>query len=475
MARKTIFAVGFDLPDIEGFETFSITSDQSLLDADIIVFRPTLAPFGGSYLAETYRGRTLLDQHASFSIEEKIGHWTAQIKSALEATKTVIIFLPQKEEVFRHTGDKTFSGTGRSRVATNIVTLVSNFDFLPIGFEELVPGQGRAMKLASKAEIISAYWQYASSNSIYEVHFRAKKARPLILTKSGDKVVGALFSGTGHLVYLPNIEWDRDTFATEDGDRWSEWTETAKKFTCGLRDQILGIDAALRANTEGTPEPAWVKGDAFRLNIEAVIEKEILRCGAEIEEIVTRREERRKCLREHGSLRALLYEKGKPLEAAVRDALKLMGFNAGQFKEGDSEFDAVFDCGEGRFLGEVEGKDTKAINVEKYSQLERNINEDLSREEVTEPAMGVLFGNAYRLMPPDQRGEFFTDKVLTAAKRTGCALVRTPDLFTVARYLKETADENFAEECRTAIGRSAGEVVVFPSLATSEPEKISEA
>jgi hypothetical protein len=232
MAQKTIFAVGFDLPDIEGFETFPITSDQSLLDADIIVFRPTLAPFG-SYMADSHQGRTLLDQHSSFSIEEKIGHWTAQIKSALEATKTVIIFLPQKEEVFRYTGNKTFSGTGRSRVATNIVTLVSNYDFLPIGFDEIVPGQGRAMKLASKAEIISAYWQHASSKSIYEVHFRAKKARPLILTKSGDKVVGALFSGTGHLVYLPNIEWDRTTFVTEDGDTWSDFT-AVKRTGCAL-------------------------------------------------------------------------------------------------------------------------------------------------------------------------------------------------------------------------------------------------
>jgi hypothetical protein len=474
MARKTIFAVGFDLPDIDGFETFPITSDQSLLDADIIVFRPTLAPFASSL--DSHHGRRLLNQHSSCSVEEKIGHWTAQIKSALEATKTVIVFLPQKEEVFRYTGDKTFSGTGRSRVATNIVTPVSNYDFLPIRFDEVVPGQGRAMKLASNAEIITAYWQHASSISVYEVHFSAKEARPLILTKSGDKVVGAIVSGTGRIVYLPNIEWDKTAFVTEDGDTWTEaWTIAAKTFTCGLRDQILGIDAALRANAEGTPEPDWAKRDAFRLNIEAKIEREILSFGAEIEEIVNRREERRKCLRDHGSLRALLFEKGKPLEAAVRDALKLIGFNAGHFKEGDSEFDAVFDSAEGRFLGEVEGKDTKAINVEKYSQLERNINEDLSREDVTELAMGVLFGNAYRLMPPDQRGEFFTEKVLAAAKRTGCALVRTPDLFTVARYLKETADENFAEECRKAIARSAGEVVVFPSLATSEPEKISEA
>ena len=69
-------------------------------------------------------------------------------------------------------------------------------------------------------------------------------------------------------------------------------------------------------------------------------------------------------LNEAGSIRALLYEQGKPLERAVRNSLRVLGFSAVPFNESDSEFDVIFEAPEGRCLGEVEGKDSKAINID---------------------------------------------------------------------------------------------------------------
>jgi hypothetical protein len=46
----------------------------------------------------------------------------------------------------------------------------------------------------------------------------------------------------------------------------------------------------------------------------------------------------------------------------------------------------VFESEEGRLIGEAEGKDNKAINVDKLRQLSMNIHEDIQREEVTTPA-----------------------------------------------------------------------------------------
>jgi hypothetical protein len=100
-----------------------------------------------------------------------------------------------------------------------------------------------------------------------------------------------------------------------------------------------------------------------------------------------------------------------------------------------------------------------------------NIHEDFDREGVTEPAKAVLFGNAMRLAPPKERGEFFTDKCLTAAKRIGCALVRTTDLFEVARCLAETPNPDFAQKCRQALFNASGEVVAFPPPTATETEE----
>jgi hypothetical protein len=163
-------------------------------------------------------------------------------------------------------------------------------------------------------------------------------------------------------------------------------------------------------------------------------------------------------------LRRLLFEQGKPLEHAVLQAMKLLGFDGQSFADGESEFDGIFISPEGRCLGEAEGKDNKAINIEKFSQLERNLQEDFARDEVTEHAKGILFGNAYRLAAIGDRSEFFTAKCISAAKRIGAVLVRTPDLFAPAKYIKENpSDKEYARTCRAAIYYSAGEVVVFPS------------
>jgi hypothetical protein len=88
-------------------------------------------------------------------------------------------------------------------------------------------------------------------------------------------------------------------------------------------------------------------------------------------------------LENEGGLRRLLFERGPQLEAAILESLRLWALWLRTI-ESDTEFDAVFSSEEGRFLGEAEGKDNKAINIDKLSQLERNIQEDYARDEVNE-------------------------------------------------------------------------------------------
>ena len=81
---------------------------------------------------------------------------------------------------------------------------------------------------------------------------------------------------------------------------------------------------------------------------------------------------------------------------------------------------------------EEKAQHNKPIAIDKMSQLERNLSEDLVCDDVSDYARGVLFGNAFRLQEPSTREEFFTEKCISAAKRIKEALVRTPDVFHVA-------------------------------------------
>jgi len=139
-----------------------------------------------------------------------------------------------------------------------------------------------------------------------------------------------------------------------------------------------------------------------------------------------------------------------------------MGFRAEPFQDAESEFDVVFESEEDRLIGEAEGKDNKAVNIEKLRQLGMNIQEDLQREVVTRPAKGVLFGNAYRLSPVAERGVPFTEKCISAAQASSTALVATPDLFRVVRSLSNNPDDDYARACRKAILNGTG-IVAFPA------------
>jgi hypothetical protein len=462
---KRIFSVGFEFPGDEA-EYVPISSDKSLLDADVILFEPSMAY---SYMSDkTYLGKPLITEHDSFRMEEDAAHWRSELKAAFDAGKTIIIYLSELEEYYIHTGRKEFSGTGRNRAVTNIVTSFFNYSCLPIKFDRIVISSGTEIIPVQDLKFLAPYWKDFAKHSAYDVYLEGKFDNVVLTTKAGNRIIGAIITGQkGTMILLPPIKWEDEQFIKHDKKSDSDtWTPKAISFGKSLLTHIVEIDNALRSSRETTPAPKWTKDKNYRLAREAILENEIKAVTTQIEELQNARSTKNIELAEEGNLRWLLYEKGHLLEKAILYALRLMGFKAEMFKNPESEFDAVFTSSEGRFLGEVEGKDNAAVNIDKLSQLERNLQEDFARTDVKEYAHGALFGNAYRLQPPLERPNFFTEKCISGASRAGVALIRTPDLFDVSKYLKEHNDFAFAKQCREAVLRTKGSIVQFPKTPT---------
>ena len=467
---KRIFVVGFDLPGGE-FEYVPFASDQSLLDADIVLYEPSL----GAYPAyETYNGKPLVSQDSSPRLQENLRHWKAELAAAVNAGKLVIVYVTKPMVCYRYTGEQTFSGTGRSRVTTNMVTNVSSYEAVP-NISSIESKTGREIRLTAEATLLAPYWKEFGDMSPYEAFIEGKFTNVLLTTKTGQKTVGAWVRGKGTLLLLPPIRYDEKLFLKYDkAARRRLWTYKALRFGKRLLPTLVSLADSLATGRSRTPPPAWAQDSRWVTNQEATLRSEITSVTEQIAAYQGRRTDLQQQLENAGALRGLLYEQGPPLERAVREALDLFGFSAKPFRERDSEFDVVFEGPEGRFLGEVEGKDNRAINIEKMSQLERNLQEDFARDGITAYAKGILFGNPERLTAPDARGEAFTQKCLTAARRVGIALVRTPDLFEPARYLRENRDPDYAEACRHAIMETAGEVVVFPAPPIGVTARVAE-
>lgn len=461
MTTRKILTVGLELASSDT-QYASFQSKMSLLDWDIILFKPDISEF--SSYGDFYQGKPSLSDSTSFLLKECCEHWRREIKQAMETGKTVVVFLAALREVYIATGKRSYSGTGRNQKTTRHVALYNNYEAIPASLSP-VSTTGNSMKLSARgAESIAAFWAEFEAVSHYQVLLTEEKVPVCIVTRTGDKPVGAQYrskSSSGTLLLLPDIDFYPDNFTKKKGEQ-QIWTPAANQFASRMVGAVVSLDKALRSSAEVTPEPAWAASTHYSLGTENTLRLQLLEAEQQLEVAQKRKELIAEKLSSAGALRGLLFEKGKPLENVIIDALRILGFRATQFKDSTSEFDVVFESEEGRLIGEAEGKDSKAINIEKLRQLSMNIHEDLQRDEVSKPAKPVLFGNAYRLQALDQRDDPFTEKCHSASITSTTALVFTPDLFFPVQYLTAQADEDYARTCRVALLSATGRVT-FPS------------
>lgn len=461
---KKLITVGYDLPGhSDCYHDYS--SNQSLLDADIVVFEPNLNSYSLDSNEPYYKAKKCFNDNDSFRLKKDTNHWKQELTTALENGKTVFIFFKGLEESSVYTGEKQYSGTGRNARTSRIVTDYHNYKFFPAPLSKIIAGKGEEI-IFKGDQIFSVLWNEFGPLMKYESYFDDQIGQQIFATKTGGKTVGTLLKvGKGNLVLLPPIVYDEKKFTKYDAKSGKEfWTSEADKFGNRLFQILLDIDKALKGQEAVTPAPQWAQEEAFTLSKEKSLEKEIEERIQKINEETVLKTDLETQLIKEIKLRDLLFEKGKPLETAIISALKILGYHADNYVDGNLEFDQVILSPEGkRYIGEAEGKDGAAISVDKFRQLATNIQEDLGREEVAEPALGILFGNGFRLMRPEERPEQFTEKCIKSAKAVNCALVRTPDLFRVAKYVKESGSIEFASSCREAIAGGMGKIVEFPN------------
>jgi len=259
-----------------------------------------------------------------------------------------------------------------------------------------------------------------------------------------------------------------DTFEKNDHKEVEEDNLSNDIVSSTAQENPVAFSETLTSGHLTTPPPTWVLDPAYGTPEESAVQREIADISRRISELQQESNKLAQQMDTAGSIRALLYEQGKQLELAVRDALIVLGFSAKPLKESDSESDIFFESPEGRFLGNVDGNDNVAVDIDRFSQLERNLQEDFSRDGVAEYAKGVLFGNSERLKPLADRGDAFTLKCATAAKRVHIALIRTADLFEPVKYLRSHPDPDYAKICRKAILDAEGDIVTFPPALVRE-------
>lgn len=455
MLMKSLVAINTVLPTIDN--NLSYFSGASLRDYDIAVVDPKFP-----YLERVNfsGGCSCLDIESTRTLTTALHHWQEEIKSALHAGKTIFFLLNEFEKDLA-----AISCTTQNKSRNYSTSEINNYQLLPV----ILPVKNtKGSRIKSIDKRYEPLLTSISDLAGYRVIFEKVVGHPIYAANDGTTVglVMQLPDTPGHLVLLPYF--NLADYAKRGRERS---TARLEQLTHTVVEQLFAIDKFIRQRSSETPAPEWVASVQQPKQLEDV-DAEIASIDAKIAKLREKKEKEFEKKERLLSFSRLLYENGKALESAIEDALRELGFTVSNQRVGDFEIDHIIVGTTGkRLIGETEGKDNSAIDISKFRQLESNINEDFQREDVDEPAKGVLFGNGYRFTKPSERPEQFTAKCLTNAKRLQTALVKTCDLYdAVVCVLNNPDDESFRSACREAIECTIGEIVVFPKIAKSVKE-----
>lgn len=239
-----------------------------------------------------------------------------------------------------------------------------------------------------------------------------------------------------------------------------------------LLNIIVEIDKNLK--NINNPKPQWLENnDNYSISISESIKSKLADIDKEINKLNEKKTELNQNLEKEEQIKDLLFENGKPLENAIIEALRILGYEAENKYIGNNEIDILATSPEGDiFCCEAEGKYNSAIDITKFRQLLDHIAIYKEHIEYKSNVNGILFGNAYRKEELANRPEeYFTGHCLQGSMLNNFILIRTTDLFFAVRDIKNCNDnikvEEYKKKCREAILNSKGKIVVFPKIEIS--------
>ena len=437
--KKKIISLGFDFPG-DDVEYVDYLNDKSLTDADIIVCTPHLSILNSLLHNNKYAYNTVYKKFKYFK-----SHWEKEFREVLSLGRTIFIFLDAPyyiEDLNAY-----------------------SYNFLPFIHIPNI-ASGSTMTMISRPDYLKEYWFHFKKNSKYTAYFEKNntpyKTIPLIYANSPNRIVGGIYvESESIIIFLPSLI---DNLFYKDTDKTSDWSKEKLKLGNILANCFRNIDDSFQAFSKKTIPPDWISDSEFSLVTLTDIDIKIDDTNKQIEALQKEIESLEKARINEGKLLYLLYETGDHLEESVIEALKILGFDAEKVITEKEEYDVKFSSPEGRFIGEIEGKDNKSINIDKLRQLFDKVEDDQENSIDGEYSIGVLFGNAFRFEKPSERTDYFTEKCMQKVKGKKFVLVPTPYLFSIARYVKEHNDNKFADQCREAFFNSQGKIVSFPPI-----------
>ena len=321
-----------------------------------------------------------------------------------------------------------------------------NYSFLScINSTKIENCAGNEVLAANCNSSITALYEWIKSRDLFHfyVYMNQENYTPMFFTKNKQNKLGGIYKDEEHnniYLFLPMFKLDNFDYSSER----EEYLELLKD----IYNEFF--------STSVPKQPEWIINNPDYLSkTEKDEQNKISENQKKIDEALQKIEVSNQLIEKEQNLKTLLYGQSHELEKGILEAMELIGFiNPHTYTTDNCEIDVL--CSENDnpgflLIGEAEGASKGTVNNKKINQLHTHAATYITENDVDIENLSissVLFGNAFTAMPPEQRDqEYFGQHVYKIATLQNIKLVRTPDLFSAALYIKDTQDQAYAKQC----------------------------
>lgn len=415
-----IATLGWELPD--GRTSYiPFNSDYSLLDYDVIIFDASdiFLEYRAVPGRWTYKGYRNLDSDASVHILQDLQRRKNEMTELVNIGRTVIIFCPIPDKCYIDSGQREYSGTGRSRQTTRIVNELDINSFFPEAVQSGTTEAYGKKIVFDGDDIFRSFWKKIKNMVCYKAYFNSPAGKPFIFVKDTDKPVGTWFQfEKGNIVFIPHLA-DRD-----DKDYFpkvADYNNAASAFISAIIDLVNDLKSLTGEYT--LPEWTYAYLIPSERDLSDKIRKQELRLRKILDSIDTQKKQRED-IRKY---KLLLCGKGTALKKQVISVLNEIGLKAKEGPKGRD--DIIIQYGEKIGIGEVKGKSKSAAEKD-AAQLEKWVSEHYSNNGIK--AKGFLIVNAFCETPLNERKETaFPSQMLPYCSNREHCLLTTVQLLNI--------------------------------------------
>lgn len=321
-----------------------------------------------------------------------------------------------------------------------------NYNFVPcINSAKIENCAGNEVVAANCNSSIKALYEWIKSRDLFcfHVYMNQENYTPMFFTKNKQNKLGGIYKDKEHnniYLFLPMFKLNILGYSSER----EEYLELLKD----IYNEFF--------STSVPKQPEWVINNPDYLSrTEKDEQNKISENQKKIDEALQKIEVSNQLIEKEQNLKTLLYGQSHELEKGILEAMELIGFiNPHTYTTDNCEIDVL--CSESDnpgflLIGEAKGVSKGTVNNKKINQLHTHAATYITENDVDIENLSissVLFGNAFTAMPPEQRDqEYFGQHVYKIATLQNIKLVRTPDLFSAALYIKDTQDQAYAKQC----------------------------